>query len=283
MSNEIGHSILRNFREFQRLNRFIAVETSIKLSLASTHAVIEIDAHPGITIGELATLLEMPRTSVATLLSSLVRHRLVSLTTSSVDKRSRVMKVTKKGAEFLKLSDPQWNAHLVWLLSPINRKEQMSLANFFREISDGMETPACQPRRTDHALRPQLRRATRALRLIHADFMGSKLGSPEWQMAALLRERARTESISELAKALQIPLSSATTICYRLRQRGFLSSRKSTLDKRASSVALTRRGTRFFQRMENAMAARLQSAVHTVPKDRLDTYMRIFDRVVRAR
>jgi len=278
-----GERIFRAFREFQRLNRFISVDSAAALSLAAAHAIIEIDAHPGIDIGSLAAILEMPRTSLAAVLRSLKRQRLVSVTKSKVDSRRRSLKITAKGLALVRYEDPIIDAHLVWVLSPLGPAEEPKVASLVREIADGMGTPPCQPREHEHPVRNQLRRATRALRLIHADFMGTSLGSPEWQVLSKVAEKGSYKSISDVANELSLQLSTATTICARLRERGYLKSTTSSHDRRAATISLTRAGEDFLKASEGAAASRIERAVANVPSDRLMEEISVFEKVVTAR
>ncbi len=280
VSARTGQRVLELFREFQNLNRFIVLDPKENLSLAASHALIEIQAHSGVDIGSLAAILEMPRTSVATLIGSLAKRRLVSISTSKIDGRLRLLKVTKRGADFLQQSDRTVDAHLEAVLSPLDKSDQISLAHFFGEIADGMGTPPCNSRSEEHLVRHQLRRATRALRLIHADFMGAKLGSPEWQVLTKIKETGERKSISEIAAELGLFLSTTTTICNRLSKRGFTTSRKNPDDKRATAVCLTDQGEGFIQHVEQTMALRLENALLSIPAEQLRLKMNIFERVV---
>jgi DNA-binding MarR family transcriptional regulator len=280
VSPRTGQRVLELFRDFQNLNRFIVLNTKEVLSLAAAHALVEIHAHAGVDIGSLAAILEMPRTSVATVIDSLSRRRLVSVSTSKIDGRRRSLKLTKRGTGFLRQTDPAVDAHLDVVLSPLDKSDQIVLAHFFGEIADGMGSPPCNPRTEEHLVRHQLRRATRALRLIHADFMGAKLGSPEWQVLSKIKETGERRSISEIAAELGLFLSTTTTICNRLSKRGFTTSRKNPNDKRATAVCLTDVGEKFIQRVEQTMALRLESALLSIPAEELHLKMNIFERVI---
>jgi DNA-binding MarR family transcriptional regulator len=216
-------------------------------------------------------------------MSALVKRRLVSVATSKMDGRHRSLRVTKKGTALLIQTDRQVDAHLEWVLSPLTREEQDALAHFFRELADGMGTPPCKARATEHIVRHQLRRATRALRLIHADFMGTKLGSPEWQDLANIKETGERKSISEIAAELQLSLSTTTTICSRLTKRGFTVSKRTPEDRRATSISLTKAGEDFIQHIEENMALRLCHALESVPPEHLRYEIQIFERVIEGR
>jgi DNA-binding MarR family transcriptional regulator len=271
------------FRGFQNLNRFVVIDPSEGLSLASSHGLIEIQAHPGIDIGSLAAILEMPRTSVATIVLSLVKQRLVSVSKSKHDARHRSLKITKRGATLLARTDPEIDAHLAWVLSPLQTGEQAVLREFFRKLADGMGSPTCHARSTEHPFRHQLRRATRALRLIHADFMGTKLGSPEWQVLAKLKEAGTTISISQLAAELQLYLSTATTICARLKERGYIRSAKNPADRRVALISLTTAGDDFMQRMESEISNRVSHALEKLPTQELQYELKVFERLIEAK
>ena len=283
MKRDTGHTILELFREFQRLNRFITLDPSWALSLPASHAFVEIDAHRGIDIKSLAQILDLPRTSVATMVEGLVKRGLVSSVQSKSDRRQRALSLTSRGRTTLDAIDRTANARLVALLAVLSASEQDMLRELFRAIADGCRSADCMARGDEHPIRRELRRATRALRLIHADFMGSKIESPEWQVLSFLAKKGRVEGITEVAIALGIPLSSATTIAYRLRSRGFISFSKSTIDRRAASCAVTAKGRAFIAKVAGRMADRINDAVQLLNAREVAARVALLERVVRGR
>lgn len=282
MSKDIGLSILTMFREFQKLNRFISLDWPHGFSLASSHALIEIDAQSGVSIGSLADILSMPRTSAATIVDSLVEKALVVQLTSKSDKRQRALSLSKQGRSLLRRVDPMLDSHLAWVLSPLTPAEQNDLRSLFADLADGFQMPPTKARPHEHAFRQQLRRATRALRLIHADFLGSNIASPEWQFMAILNEGPSFGSISEIASRLQIPLTTATTIAARLRQRRFVDSGVSERDRRASTLQLNARGREFLRTVEKRMSLNIRDSICSVPKGSLQRRLSIFSKVISA-
>lgn len=283
MSTEIGRRIINYFRDFQKLNRFIVLASSPAVSLSAIHALIEIDAQPGISIGTLSQVLDMPRTSVATIVESLRRRRLVSNKQSKEDGRYRALYATQTGRKYLQRDDEVAERMLRWLLEPLSLEQQHELGALFRAVADGCGLADCPARPGEHPIRKELRRSTRALRLIHSDFFGSGMGSPEWQLLSLVLARSDALRISQVASELRIPLSSTTTILSRLRKRGFVVTRRDSSDKRASQVAIRAYAKAYHARIETQMSHRITQAVSSASPHVLHAQLQLFSKVVTGR
>jgi DNA-binding MarR family transcriptional regulator len=283
MSTEIGRRIIQYFRDFQKLNRFIVLDSSPAISLSAIHALIEIDAQPGISIGSLSLVLDMPRTSVATIVESLRRRRLVRNIQSKKDKRYHALYATQTGRKYLQRDDAVAERMLRWLLEPLSSEQQDELRMLFRAVADGCGLEDCPARPGEHQIRKELRRSTRALRLIHPDFFGSGMGSPEWQLLTLILTRSDALRISQVASELHIPLSSTTTILARLKKRGFVATTRDPSDKRASRVAVRTDAKEYLGRIEAQMSHRIGRAVSSANPSLLNAQLKAFSMVVTGR
>jgi len=282
-SIEAAGRVIQSFREFQRLNRFIVFRGGRTISLAAIHLLIEVDACPGASIGDIADILDMPRTSVATLAESLRRRKLLSNKQSTSDKRCRQLFVTKTGSKYLVEDDLIANEHISWILSPLTADEQSALRDLFASIANGCGIKESAIRPNEHDLRKDLRRATRALRLIHANFFESGMGSAEWQVLTTILRDPRLTSISQLSRELQIPLSSATTIVKRLYEKGLIVASQSNSDKRMVRVLPAAGAASYFEQIQSRMMTRISRALEPNDVKSLERQLEIFERIVRHR
>jgi len=283
MRSNVGHTIIGYFRDFQKLNRFIVLNGGPSISLAAIHALIEVDAQPGISIGLLSQVLDMPRTSVATIVEGVRRRRLLSNKRSKHDKRYHELFITKTGVLYLRGDDAVAEQQLRWLLEPLSPEQQQMLRALFRSIADGSGLIDCPERPGEHPLRKELRRSTRALRLIHNDFFGSGMGSPEWQLLNLVLTRRNALRVSQAASELQIPLSSATTILARLRKKGLIRTKRDLSDRRASYLALCAHAESYCTRVEGQMSEKVTRAISSVEPHVLKAQLEAFAIVVSNR
>ncbi len=279
MGSKIGQEILQLFRRFQALNNFVALDPTWNLSLAESHALTELDAHGPLSTAELSRVLAIPRVPTVTIVNRLRRSNLFEQAAPRGDAREKAIQLSAKGKAFLAEIDPPADAQLDKILAPLAPSERVTLRRFFGTVADGHAVPKVPTRQTEHMIRGELRRATRALRLIHSDFSGDNMGSPEWQVLAALRERPDT-SPTRLAQQFGVPLSTMTGLCARLKGRGLIGSKGGEQDRRVSLFSLTRVGAKQLESSERAIASKISTALQATSKEELDLGLRIFRKAV---
>ena len=279
MTQNHGQEILDLFRRFQALNQFVALDPAWKLSLASSHALTESDSHRAISLAQLSRVLALPRVIVLSIVKKLRSEKFIEFAASTDDAREKLLKVSAGGRALLAKIDPPADVHLDKILGVISPLKRIKLKEFFGLLAQAHDIPRVPTRPSEHMIRGELRRATRALRLIHPDFSGSNMGSPEWQILSAVRATPGI-SPSAVAEALGIPLSTVTGQCARFKKDGLLISRIGKEDRRVSELSLSATGEKHLVKSERTMASKISIALRDTPSELLEEGLQIFREVV---
>jgi DNA-binding MarR family transcriptional regulator len=87
------------------------------------------------TMGSVAALLAMDRTTLTAALKPLLRRRLIRVTTDRLDRRARLLELTPRGRKLLARAVPVWTTTHAAVEAPVGRVEANRLRKNLRRLS----------------------------------------------------------------------------------------------------------------------------------------------------
>ena len=245
-------SLHRLFRKAQQNNRSVA-----EFTLAEQLALIEIQtaSERGVeedllTPKDVAASLSLEQSIVSRLLARLEQRRAIESRVSSIDARRRLLRPTREGSDYLRQVDQRANEILSSRLEGLSLKEQKAVHQLYRKLADGLGVERSIQRKSDHPLRPDQRRLTRAFGLIGKSYGGFPLAPSEWHILAELLEQEMNST--ELSTRIGLPLTTVGQIVSRLELRGLLTRKRSKFDRRKQSLSLTKNGRALVEEAQDA-------------------------------
>ena len=228
-------------RQFQKLNNYVSKDSTLGVSLSELMVMLEFD--PGIvrTVNEITERTHFDQSTVSRIVTSLKNQSLLK-SAPSQDARSRPVMLTSIGQNRLISNDKEINQSIITRLKILPSNQTEAIIKNFSNFSTALNAPATLKRRTDHPLRYEVRRMTKALGILEKKIVGKSLNTTEWNILSEIKETPSLISATELSHALfMIPKVMASAVA-RLVKRGFVKRVVSKRDKRESFLELTHRG-----------------------------------------
>lgn len=274
-SEQIHSQILYNLRELQKRNRFIVSAHDSLFSLSEAHIVIELCRNPEQSAQDLAKIVGLEKSTIVRSIDSLIENGLLLAKINPSDKRRRKLFLTQKGTQALKQLDENANRNVSIFSKSLDLEQIAQLSNYLKIFSDNLGAAMGELRAGESPLRLEVRRLTRALGLIGANFMSSGLSSTQWQILCEIKFASTTLGPSELSSNLRISRAAMSSALKRLRALGLISTSSHGTDKRALTVKLSDKGIKTLQKIENTAQERFSKALKSLSMPKLQTFSRL--------
>jgi DNA-binding MarR family transcriptional regulator len=276
----------RALRLLQQKNQFIGRAYDTELSLAESHALVELDADPSCSASELAALLNVNPTFLSRLVSGMRKKGLIECIRDTADGRRQRLPITGKGRSILKKMDANANNRMNEFAGHLDDSEQTRLRRYQRQMCDGLAAPPAAARSHDHPLLVEGRRMTRAFRFLSGkvywtDNLQTDLSVLDWHLLVKISEAA-TIAPNALAISLGTPRNTISTGLSRLEEKGLITRDVSASDRRSRNVALTTGGRELLNSIEDAAARSLGSALAGMSSADLYDYILLFEKFLGA-
>lgn len=259
----------RLFCEVQRQNKFVSTTVERTLKLLESHILLELEAQPGITAGQLAGFLCVDRRSVSKALIELSKRNLIKKKTDRSDARRQLLKVTTRAKSQLKRIDTFNNNQIEMSLKDHSASEQQAVRLLYKSISDGCNVPVAATRAGEHWLRPLQRRVTRALGLLTTRAFHSDLSAVSLHVLRTISGAGHPVSVNEIAAALGIKPSHLSQILSDFERKGYLKRNRSKKDQRIVLISESTKGRRKLKRVEESAAEFLLQALKNLSDNEL--------------
>jgi putative acetyltransferase len=138
-------------RELVRELGFLQGKTATKLSHSHVHALIEIDARPGLGQADLAKLLRLDKSTTSRIVAELEGRSWVRARASTEDARARVLTLTPKGRAKVELVHRDSNARVEAALALLDETERAAVVRGMQLYARALERAR---RRSAYAVRP---------------------------------------------------------------------------------------------------------------------------------
>jgi DNA-binding MarR family transcriptional regulator len=260
----MGTGELREILELMRLhqlrNRFVSTVSTGRLDTLQSYVLIELDINPGISIGELCSILRVDRNSVSRAIRSLEDGGSITGTANPNDRRRRVFSIRTSGREQLTFHEQNDREFLDRHLSSLSIAEVTELTQHYHSMSDAVGMPHIRIRKEEHPFIEPLRRLTRAYGFVGPSLFGSGSSSLQWHVLSAIQYAETTETLSSLAELLCLNVVTLSQRLKRYQSEGLLKSRVSTEDRRQRTLFLKARGKKRLEKIEGAGIELLKAA-----------------------
>ena len=270
----------RLFRRLQQKNRFVSRSQDTALSLIESHTLIEVDGQGNIGVGELAKMFLVDKSSVSRALDSLERQGLITSKQSPEDARRRFTSVTTRGHHLLARLDENANSIMDGFAEHLRAREVGELRSFLKLLADGHGGAPSTVRKSDHPLRPEIRRLTRVLGLLGAKYLDLDISPTHWQVLSEVALNPHPQTPSSLCETLATPRNTMSQILGVLERDKLLTRETHRTDKRSSILSLTPLGHRRVKGVEKASRDRIYEALRDVPLRDLHRFIFLLDSFV---
>ena len=232
-----------SLRILQQRNRFVGQGAELPFGLSETHVMVELDRYPHHTASQLSELLGLERSSISRALAALKRRGYLGIERSSEATKGSSFKITAKGKKTLAEYDRMANDRLTSFCSVLKESEVEALRRYFCHLANNAGVQVGTLRPADHALRGEIRRITRALGLLRANFLGSGLSPSQWQLLSEIELGRGRRIAAELSSALHLAPNTISLTLTRLKARGFIAPSSIRLGGRKKGLMLTPEGS----------------------------------------
>lgn len=268
-------TIHRLFRRLQQKNRFIGVAKNIGLTLAETHFILELQADPARSIGDLAALLRLDQSSCSRIAQSLAKQGLVKVTPSELDSRKKVMLITSRGSTVIEKMDQFYNGALAGYSENVTARELNRLVKGLELIADGYGHAPGVRRPFESEYRVQQRRVTRCFGLLGDHVFESNFSSSQWQALSEIVLAPVPPRTNELAELLGLAPNSLSSVIDWLEKRRLIKRIKHPADKRILMLVPLSEGVRLAREIEERAARDLQVGLDRLDKQGVSEFIKI--------
>lgn len=275
------HSLHLLFRLLQRRNRFVYRTLGTNLNLAEGIALVEIGSRNGITPGDLATLINLSRPDISRMLKHLENRKLIQKQNSNQDGRTYSVILSKLGYKALQGLDDSVEGNYTKIFMDYTKSEIDSFTFYMQKLNDGLGAPPATIREGECPPRPELRRYAVVQKLnskIH--FSNISINSLHWHIISEIYESNQAMTSSKLALLLGAPRNTISQAVDSLKNSGFVSKVKSSLDARSTIISLTKRGVDYYIELRNNSSVRFQDALKELNSEQIHEFVYLLSRTV---
>jgi DNA-binding MarR family transcriptional regulator len=273
-------SLHRVFRRLQQKNRFVGIVHHTGLTPLETHAILEIDSSPRISMGELSMVMVMDSSVITRVVQKFVRSQWVTSSQRESTPRTREFYLTPKGEQLCKKIDGFANSILTQLSAALSDAEQRSLDKYFARLASDGGVPVVPRRKSEPEYRVQQRRITRLFGLLGKSAWQTQLTSSEMQLLAEVCLSQVAPRISELAELLSLQSHSVVEIVGSLSERGWVKRVADARDARVSTIVPTARGSVEFSAAETQATSIICKATERWALSELHDFLEIAKKFV---
>lgn len=274
--------IHRLFRELQRRNKFVHDDPGSGLNLIESHLLLEVDAAGELSISEITIILGVDQSIVSRTVKQLVFHGLLISKKASDDQRVRKIKLTKKGQSAAVKIDKLANQVINSGLHLLDDSNINNLYKLFKEIADGFHQAKVKPRKSEHKIRCEQRRITRAFNLLGDNAYDSGLNSSQYLLLMDIAASPIATISTELVNKFAIAANTCSGIINKLIKLAYIEKIKSKDDKRKFFISATNKGFAIAEKLEKQAAAKIKKAISINNKKKLQKYLSTLRTFVRG-
>lgn len=272
--------IHRLIRRAQQHNRSVGRSRETGLNLAESHLLVELDAQPLLTIGELSTLLMMTQGFTSQLIKNLSKCGLISISSMASDARKKKLSITTKGRGVLKRVDELANESYHRMSRVLSSQEIQSIIWLFRVVADGFGAPRALQRKDEPPYRSEQRRLTRACGFLSDQMFGTPVSSTMWQILGEVTLSPIAPQPGELANLLSLASNSISSIVTDMAERKYLGRRTCGKDRRSVVLYPLPRGERLYSEVESIAAQKIAESLRGMPDHQVTSAVGAFRRFV---
>ena len=270
--------IWNGLRRLQQLNRQSGIKISPALGIRETFFLLYVDLHPDCAIVDARNFHRFHQSVGWVLVKELERKKLIKLGAGKTDARSRALRITEAGSNYLRKFDILQNKHVRRYLLGLSARDTAHWEEYLRILADGCGVAAEKCRASEHPLRVQMRRAFIALGFLEADFVASGLTLVQYQLLSELHYNQDLTDASSIARTIGVAAAGVVFNVSALKRKGLIASGAGALDRRKKVLSLTRLGIAKLSVIDRRLQATLQRGLVKLSNHDLRDFLSILGR-----
>ena len=272
---------------FQKQQRFAGLRLGIpadqvgqQISHAEQSILFILDAEPEKNIRDLAILMNLERSWMSRLVSGLEKKQLVETYSAPYDLRAKLLQITSKGKKLLAETEKISRKIMMDCLNPINPDETKKLEQALKILADGFEAPHYHHHQSGHPVSYQLGRLSAATGVLGQNVLGFDLTNTQLHIFQALVDLGSHEvQVSEINRLVPFDMSTVSRTIKGFEKKGWIKKKAAEHDKRSQSIALTKKGTAFFDSYHTHVKKIFEPAISALPKKQLNTLISILEKL----
>jgi DNA-binding MarR family transcriptional regulator len=252
-----------------------------ELSLSESQILGEIVGGKVKTAGQLSSRSFLEKSTVSRLLARLQTKRYLRFAERAKrDLRLKPVVPTALGKRTLEQDDYTRSLVSSKLLGALSEVEHGRFVAFFKHLADGFGIDQDCPRATEHALRCEQRRLSRAFGLLGGNFFQSRLSILEFHLLTILGGSPLRLTAATLESDLPYSPSSISRALQRLERQKSISRSAITADRRNLQVVITAAGREALGKVRKRVEQELGRACRVLEPAELQQGLDLLKRVV---
>lgn len=272
---------------FVRVQRFVGRKYGISANYITTglghtdHSVLFIvNAKGELNIKELAELIQLERSWMSRVVASLLKRKLLVGYVPDVDRRSKVVRLTKQGKEQLKKTEVQVAEMMEECLSQLSGQERKQFGQLLEKFADGLKAPSYENQPDAHPIAYQLGRISAALGMYADRMLNTDISVAQLHTFLILQERDDCETqVRDIECCLPFDISTVSRILEGFAKKSWVTKVQSSQDRRSLLVALSAQGRAVIGNYNKKVSSVFQEALGDFTVDQLRQFKFLYNKV----
>ncbi|MEY4702051.1 MAG: hypothetical protein RL326_2238 [Pseudomonadota bacterium] len=257
----ITRDIHRALRRLQIKNRRVRKGAEIPVSIAETHALIELHAGGDLSVNDLAAALLIPQSQVSRVLQKLRARRFIHQREDPSDYRRSLSSLSRAGLGVIERIDEVMGGIYQECVARLSGEDVKELSRFLESIAHGLGCPLIRRRDSESRLRAAHRQMARVFGLLGANVYDSGLTRSQWAIWESLFRAPAPLNATILERYLGIKPAIISEILNRYEVQGYLERTRSSENHRVNLIRLTPAGRHQFTLLETRAVSKLRRAL----------------------
>lgn len=270
---------------FQRKHRLMAIQhgaaagrPSATLGFAELSVIRILSDSPDKNIKELAELVNIERSWMSRVITSMLEKKLIRSFVPELDRRSKKLRISRKGKESLIKLDAFASEVFSEALKPLSDEKQQKLFSYLKNFADALDTPEYSLQETSHPIFLQMGRISMGLGVFGGQIMGTDLNLTQLHVLYQLAEAKEQELlVIDLNDKLPFDMSTISRTVASFEKTGIIEKEQSAQDRRSFKLKLSSAGTDLLKRYQQVAISKSKNAMSSFSKAELEEFHSIIE------
>lgn len=272
---------------FVRVQRFVGRKYGISANHITSglghtdHSVLFIvNAKNELNIKELAELIQLERSWMSRVVASLLQRGLLVSYVPDVDRRSKVVRLTKQGKEQLKKTEVQVAEMMEECLVQLSVQERKQFGKLLEKFADGLKAPRYASQPDAHPIAYQLGRISAGLGMYADRMLGTEISVAQLHTLLILQDHINCDTqVRDIERFLPFDISTVSRIIEGFSSKGWVTKVQSSQDRRSLLVTLSDQGRASIAGYNKKMVAAFQPALSDFTAEQFKLFKLLYDKV----
>lgn len=271
----------RLFELILRFNRrltFIIGRLAPPLTLNESHTLGEIGRRQLVTAAEIGRNLVLEKSIVSRLLASLEKRGLITSESSPADGRLKYLKLTASGRELFEEDDKLRSEQVRLCVAALSAYEQADLAYLLNVMADAFQASGVPLQPSDHPLKIQIRRLTRAMGFLGNDLLGTGFSVQKCQILCLMNENPPGLSMAALKEQVPYESSMLSRLVSSLHAAKLICKHSAAGDRRRVDISLSTEGKNLWRRKSTLAGEKIIESLSAEKPEQIEHFATLLDK-----